>query len=771
MDKFGIGQPVRRKEDVRLLTGRGTYTDDLDRPGQAHAVVLRSPHAHARILSMDISEAKTAPGVLAVLTGHDAIADGLKPLPVQVEVPGKEKPLFAPTRHILQTERVRYVGDPVALVVAETREQAMDAAELIQVDYETLPSITETGAALDPASPVIWEEQGSNLCVHWDSGREAEADAAFTKAARIVAVDLVQNRIVGNPMEPRVALGEWDGERWTLVSPSQGAVKVRDNLAKLVFNVPLEKIRVISPDVGGGFGLRGKLFPESAMVLWAARRLGRPVKWRAGRTETFLSDPHGRDHVTHAEMAFDENAKAIGVRIRTLAAMGAYLLDFGPRVPTMAGGRINGTVYDIQALNVQVRCVFTNTVPTDAYRGAGRPETAYVLERLFDQGAAAFGIGRDEIRRRNYIRPDQIPYKNVAGNVIDSGRFTETQDMAMKLADWDGFAARRAESLKRGKLRGIGLGYFIEASGGQPFEWARVALTPEGRAKLTVGTFSHGQGHETAFAQILSEKLGLPFDAIDLIQGDSDVVVKGGGTGGSRSSQMGGVATSRAATMVIEKAKRIAAHLLEAGIADIEFLNGRFSVAGTDIATGWQEVIAAAHDPARLPPGEAPGLDEQLTYTRDTECNFPNGCHVAEVEIEPATGEVTLTNYAAVDDVGVPINPMLVHGQCHGGIMAGIGQAMLEHARYDPESGQFLTATFQDYCMPRAGDAPSFTLDLNVVPCPSNDLGVKGAGEGGACGAPPAIISAVCDALGVAHVDMPITPESIWRILQGKRAA
>jgi carbon-monoxide dehydrogenase large subunit len=556
-----------------------------------------------------------------------------------------------------------------------------------------------------------------------------------------------------------------------LVSPSQGAVKVRDNLAKLVFNVPLEKIRVISPDVGGGFGLRGKLFPESAMVLWAARRLGRPVKWRAGRTETFLSDPHGRDHVTHAEMAFDENAKATGVRIRTLAAMGAYLLDFGPRVPTMAGGRINGTVYDLQSLNVQVRCVFTNTVPTDAYRGAGRPETAYVLERLFDQGAAAFGIGRDEIRRRNYIRPDQIPYKNVAGNVIDSGRFAETQDMAMKLADWDGFAARRADAAKRGKLRGIGLGYFIEASGGQPFEWARVALTPEGRAKLTVGTFSHGQGHETAFAQILSEKLGLPFDAIDLIQGDSDVVAKGGGTGGSRSSQMGGVATSRAATLIVEKAKRIAAHLLEAGVADIEFLNGRFSVAGTDIATSWQEVIAAAHDPARLPPDETPGLDEQLTYTRDTECNFPNGCHVAEVEIDPTTGEVTIANYAAVDDVGVPINPMLVHGQCHGGIMAGIGQAMLEHARYDPESGQFLTATFQDYCMPRAGDAPSFTLDLNVVPCPSNDLGVKGAGEGGACGAPPAIVSAVCDALGVAHVDMPITPESIWRIMQGKRAA
>ncbi|MFM7609418.1 MAG: xanthine dehydrogenase family protein molybdopterin-binding subunit, partial [Alphaproteobacteria bacterium] len=546
---------------------RGTYTDDMNRPGQAHAVVLRSPHAHARITTMDVSEARAAPGVVAVLTGHDAIADGIGALPVQVEVPGKDKPLFAPTRHILQTERVRYVGDPVALVVAETRDQAMDAAELIQIDYETLPSITETGKALDADAPVIWEDQGSNLCVHWDSGRAVEADEAFGKAARIVAVDLVQNRIVGNPMEPRVALGDWDGERWTLVSPSQGAVKVRDNLAKLVFKVPLEKIRVISPDVGGGFGLRGKLFPESAMVLWAARKLGRPVKWRAGRTETFLSDPHGRDHVTHAEMAFDENAKAIGVRIRTLAAMGAYLLDFGPRVPTMAGGRINGTVYDLQALNVQVRCVFTNTVPTDAYRGAGRPETAYVLERLFDQGAAAFGIGREEIRRRNYIRPDQIPYRNVAGNVIDSGRFAETQDMALALADWSGFAARRAEAAKQGKLRGIGLGYFIEASGGQPFEWARVALTPEGRAKLTVGTFSHGQGHETAFAQILSEKLGLAFESIDLVQGDSDVVLKGGGTGGSRSSQMGGVATSRAAALVIEKAKRIAAHLLEAGVA------------------------------------------------------------------------------------------------------------------------------------------------------------------------------------------------------------
>ncbi|WP_198374157.1 xanthine dehydrogenase family protein molybdopterin-binding subunit [Neoroseomonas rubea] len=765
MDKFGIGQPVRRKEDVRLLTGRGTYTDDIDRPGQAHAAILRSPHAHARIVSIDVREAMAAPGVLAVLTGADADADGLGLLPVQVDVPGKERPLFCPPRRILQTDRVRFVGDPVALVVADTREQAMDACELIAIDYDILPSVTETGRALDPDSPVIWEQNGSNLCVHWDSGRSEMADAAFAKADRVVAMDLVQNRLVGNPMEPRVALGEWDGERWTLTSPTQGVIRVREGLAKIVFKVPLEKVRVVSPDVGGGFGLRGKLFPETAMVLWAAKRLGRPVKWRAGRTETFLSDPHGRDHVTRAEMAFDANAKALGVRIRTTAAMGAYLLDFGPRIPTLAGGRINGTVYDIQALNVQVKCVFTNTVSTDAYRGAGRPETAYVLERLLDQGAAAFGIGRDDIRRRNYVRPDQIPYANAAGNVIDSGRFEETQEMALKLADWAGFPARRANAAQRGKKRGIGLGYFIEASGGQPFEWARVALTPEGRAKLTVGTFSHGQGHETAYAQVLSEKLGIPYDSIDLVQGDSDVVQKGAGTGGSRSSQMGGVAITRTAALVLTKAKRIAAHLLEAGVADIEFAEGRFNVAGTDLTVDWPTVIAAAHDPARLPPGETPGLDENLTYTRDTECNFPNGCHVAEVEIDPDTGEVVLVNYAAVDDVGVVINPMLVHGQCHGGIMSGIGQAMLEHARYDSESGQFLTATFQDYCMPRAGDAPSFRLGLNIVPCPSNDLGVKGAGEGGACGAPPAIVSAVCDALGVAHVDMPLTPESVWRAL------
>jgi len=771
MEKFGIGQPVRRKEDVRLLTGRGTYTDDIDRPGQVHAYVVRSPHAHARILSIDTEAAKAAPGVLAVLTGHDAAADGIGHFPVMVEVPGKDgKPLWPTPREMLQTRKVRFVGDPVALVVAETRAQAQDAAELVMVDYEILPSVTDTAAADSPDAPVIWEERGSNLCVHWDSGREKEADEAFTRAARTVSIELINNRLVGNPMEPRVAIGEYDPDtdRYTLYSPTQGVIRVRDALAKLILKVPNEKLRVISPDVGGGFGLRGKVHPESGMVLWAARRVGRPVKWRSDRTETFLCDPHGRDHVTQAEMAFDENAKILGARIRTIAAMGAYLQDFGPRIPTVAGGRINGTVYDIQALNVQVRCVFTNTSPTDAYRGAGRPETAYVLERLLDQGALAFGIGRDEIRRRNYIRPEQIPYRNAAGNEIDSGRFAETQEMALKLADWAGFPARRAEAARRGKRRGIGIGYFIEASGGQPSEWARVRFEKDGTVTLTVGTFSHGQGHETAYAQILHDKLGIPFDKVRFVQGDTEVVEKGGGTGGSRSSQMGGVAVARASELVIAKGRRLAAHLLEAGLEDVEFQDGLFRVAGTDLKASWEQVIELAQNP---PDGETPGLDEQLLYTRNTECNFPNGCHVAEVEIDEETGQVQVVRYAAVDDVGNVINPLLVHGQSHGGIMTGIGQALLEHAVYDRESGQILTASFQDYCMPRASDAPSFDLDFNVVPCPNNDLGVKGAGEGGACGAPPAVVSAVCDALGVAHIDMPVTPEKVWRVLAAQRKA
>ncbi|WPB83305.1 xanthine dehydrogenase family protein molybdopterin-binding subunit [Sediminicoccus rosea] len=769
MDKFGIGQSVRRKEDVRLLTGTGLYTDDINRDNQAWMVVLRSPHAHAKILSINTEAAKAAPGVIEVLTGHDAKADGLGLFPVMVEVPGKDgKPLWCPDRHILQTEAVRFVGDPVAIVMAETRAEAQDAAELIEVDYDILPSITDTATALDAGAPVIWPERGSNLCVHWSNGREAQAEAAFAKAAKTVSVDLVNNRLVGNPMEPRVALGEYDPaeNHFTLHSPTQGVVRVRESLAKFIFKLPKEQVRVISPDVGGGFGLRGKLFPESAMVLWAAKRIGRPVKWRADRTETFLCDPHGRDHVTHAEMAFDAGGKILGMKVETVAAMGAYLFDFGPRIPTVAGGRIQGTVYDMQDVSINVRCAFTNTAPTDAYRGAGRPETAYVIERLLDQGAKAFGITPAEIRNRNYVKPEQIPYINCAGNEIDSGRFEETQAQALALMDWQGFDTRRAQSQAQGKLRGRGIGYFIEASGGQPAEWARVRITEAGEALVHVGTFSHGQGHETAFAQVLHARLGIPFEKVKLVQGDSDVVPAGGGTGGSRSSQMGGVAVSRASEMVLAKARRLAAHLLEAAEADIEHEGEVFRIAGTDRTISWAQLASAEGIP-----NETPGLDEELLYKRNTECNFPNGCHVAEVEVDPDTGMVSVVRYAAVDDVGVPLNPMLVHGQCHGGIVSGIGQALYEHARYDDESGQFLTATFQDYCMPRAADLPHLEVGLNVVPCPSNDLGVKGAGEGGSCGAPPAVVSAVCDALGIAHIDMPVTPEKVWRALAMRQAA
>jgi carbon-monoxide dehydrogenase large subunit len=768
VEKYGIGQPVRRREDVRLLTGTGHYTDDSDPPGCLHAAVLRSPHAHARILSIHVADAQAMPGVVAVLTGAEAEADGLGHLPLLVDVPTNGEKLFHPTRRVLQTDAVRYVGDPIAFVVAETRAQALDAAEAILVDYEPLPAIVETGRAMDDDAPLVWPERGHNACVVWDNGRRAEADAAFAQAARIVTIELVQNRLVGNPMEPRVALGEWDAARgrYVLTCPTQGVVRVREMLAQHVLRVPKEQLRVISPDVGGGFGLRGKIFAESALVCWAARKLGRPVKWLAGRTETMQADPHGRDHVTRAEMAFDADARMLGVRVRTDAAVGAYCSDLGPRVPTIAGARIMGTVYDVQAVDWQVRCVFTHTVPTDAYRGAGRPEQAYVLERLLDLGAAEFGIGREEIRARNYVRPEQMPYRNVVGNFIDSGRFEETQAKAMALADWAGFPARRAAAEARGLRRGIGIGYFIEASGAQPTEWARLTMREDGIAELRVGTFSHGQGHETVFPQIVAERLGIPYERVRLIQGDSDEVPQGGGTGGSRSSQMGGVATHRASLAVVEKARRIAAHLLEASTLDIEFEGGVFRIAGTDRAIGWDRVVAAAHDASRLPAGEAPGLDEQLTYKRDTECNFPNGAHVAEVEVDPETGVLRVVNYVAVDDVGVVLNPMIVHGQVHGAIVQGIGQTLIEHAQYDAESGQFLTATFQDYAMPRADDAPDLTVGFNVVPTPTNELGVKGAGEGGCCGAPPAIVSAACDALGVAHIDMPLTPEKVWRALR-----
>ncbi|MFN4089837.1 MAG: xanthine dehydrogenase family protein molybdopterin-binding subunit [Alphaproteobacteria bacterium] len=772
IEKFGIGQPVRRKEDVRFVTGRGRFTDDVNLPGQAWGYVVRSPYAHALVRTIDTAAAAAMPGVIAVLTGHDAAADGIPRLPCQVDVPGAEGArMFNPGREILQTERVRFVGDAVAFVVAETFEQARDAAEAVMVDYEDLPAVAEADAADASDAPLLYPEHGSNCAVHWLSHDGKAVEEAFAKAAKVVELRFVNNRVVGNPMEPRVAIGDWDEGtgRHTLISPTQGAVKLQNNLASIVFKVPREKVHVVSPDTGGGFGLRGKLFPETVMVTWAAKRLKRPVKWRADRGETFVSDPHGRDHISVGEMAFDAEARILGVRVKTHANVGGVLLDFGPRISTVAGARVAGTVYQVPAMQLSVRVMFTNTVPTDAYRGAGRPEMAYQMERLLDLGAAAFGLDRTEIRRRNFIRPDQLPWKNQVGMVIHSGEFQNTMEKALERADWAGFEARRQAARARGHLRGIGLGYYIEASGGQPTEQASVRVTPEGRAQLIVGTFSHGQGHETAFAQILSEKLGIPFDAIDFVQGDTDFVSFGNGTGGSRSSQMGGVATVRAAGQVIEKAKRIAAHVLEAAEADIEFAAGTFSVAGTDLRLTIAEVARLAADPAKLPEGMEPGLDETCRYQRATECNFPNGAHVCEVEIDPETGAVRVDRYTCIDDCGTIINPMLIEGQVHGGIAQGLGQALLEYTAYETGTAQFLAGSFMDYGMPRADDFPHLDVGFNPVPDPANDLGVKGAGEGGSCGAPPAIVSAISDALGIAHIDMPVGPEKVWRVLEGQR--
>jgi carbon-monoxide dehydrogenase large subunit len=509
------------------------------------------------------------------------------------------------------------------------------------------------------------------------------------------------------------------------------------------------------------------------LVLFAAKRLGRPVKWRADRQETFLCDVHGRDHATHGEMAFDKDGRVLAMRIDNIANVGAYLSDNGPRVCTAAGARVAGTVYDVPALQLSVRVTFTNTVPVCAYRGAGRPEIAYQMERLLDQGARALGLGRDEIRRRNFIRPEQLPYKNRVGLLIDSGHFQETMEKALQHSDWAGFEKRRDEARRHGKLRGIGLGYYCEASGGQPTEQAIVKVASNGRVELIMGTFSHGQGHETAFSQIVAQKLGVPFEMIDFRQGDTEFVKVGNGTGGSRSSQMGGVATARACDQIIEKARRLAAHALEAAAADIRFTNGVFEVVGTDLRMSLTDVAALAQNPAKLPEGETPGLDEICLYRRPTEVNFPNGAHIAEVEIDAESGRVEVVKYTAVDDCGVLINPLLVIGQVQGGVCQGLGQAVLEHTAYDPGSGQFLAASFMDYAMPRAEDMPPIEVSFNPVPNPSNELGVKGIGEGGACGAPPAIVSAVSDALGVGHIDMPLLPERIWHALRqnGQRRA
>jgi len=775
--KFGIGQPVRRKEDQRFITGTGRYLDDVTLPGQAYAFILRSPHAHAAIRSIDARAAKAAPGVIAVLTGADAEADKVAPVPCMAPLPVKpgSSSQILPRRTVLATERVRHVGDGVALVIAETLAQAKDAAELIEVEYEMLPAVTDMTKAVASGAPQLWPEAPGNVDFLWEDGDKARTDAAFAKAARVVKIDVVNNRVVPNSMEPRGAIGVFDksAESYTLYTSSQGAHLLRDIICGAILpGIDPGKVRVVTPDVGGGFGMKIFLYPEQVMMLWAARRVGRPVRWIAERSEGFMSDTQGRDNLTHAELALDRDGRFLAIRVSTLANMGAYLSNFGPYIPTEAGKGMHVGVYAIPAAHVEVKGVFTNTVPVDAYRGAGRPEAAYMLERLVDRAGRETGLGAAEIRRRNFIPSSAMPYKTVLGHTYDSGDFARNLASALKAADAEGFPARKAEAARRGKLRGLGMSYYVEVCGGAPGVPATLRFEPDDTVTVIVGTQSNGQGHETAYSQIVAERLGVPFEKITVRQGDTDLAKTGSFTGGSRSVPVGGAAARMAADVAIDKGRTIASDLLETATADIEFRDGRYVVSGTDRAVDIFAVARAAREGRGLPPDAPRVLDGSAEFTPEA-ATYPNGCHLCEIEIDRETGTTEIKRYTVVDDFGTVVNPILLSGQVHGGLAQGIGQALFEGALYD-DGGQLVTGSFMDYAMPRADILPDFDFRWTEdMPTPSNPLGIKGCGEAGAIGAPPAVVNAVLDALselGITEIDMPATPLKLWRAIQEAQA-
>lgn len=775
MGQFGIGQPLRRKEDPRLLQGRGQYTDDVNLEGQFWGAFLRSPHAHADILSIDLAAARAAPGVRAVYTSADLDADGVPDMPCEVELADLAgAPMWKLMRPILARDRVRFVGECVALVVAQTQAQAREAAELIEIDYATLPSVSDAREALKPGAPVLWPELGQNVPVHWQNKPSSEADAAMAGAAWRVNVNIVNNRLVPAPMEPKGALASWskqegaDSGKLTLWAPTQGGRKIQANLAKRYLRIAQDKMRVISLDVGGGFGMRGQTYPEYVALVWAAKQIGGAVKWRADRTETFFSDYHGRDQVNEAQMGLDEYGRIVALKIQTLVNLGAYMAENGPRMPIEGGGRIIPCCYHVPHFHFSVKPVFTNTVSTDTYRGAGRPEANFLMERLMDAAAQVTGLTRDEVRRRNFIT--EFPYKTPMGYVIDSGDFARGMDDAMHMAQWETFEERRAEAYSRGYLRGIGVAAFIEAAGGRaPTEEMRVRAELDGSVTVFSGSHAHGQGHDTVFSQLVNEFLGVEPASVRLVQGDTDVTPKGSiGTFGSRSSMMGGAGLKASCEKIVAKAVKVAAHLMQSEPEAVTFADGVFRAGASEMS--FKQVAKAAWDATRIPEGMSPGLDEMHNFQREAE-NFPNGCHVCEVEIDPETGIAEIVRYVAVDDCGTVLNPLIVHGQVYGGVAQGLGQAMSENALYDAE-GQFVSATYMDYGMPRAHRMPHVEAGFNTVACRTNPLGVKGAGEAGACGAPPAFIGALVDALrdyGVTHMDMPATPEKIWRAIYGAR--
>jgi aerobic carbon-monoxide dehydrogenase large subunit len=773
----GIGQTVRRKEDARLVTGRGNYSDDVNLPGHAYGAAVRSPHAHALIRSIDVAAARAMPGVLAVLTGADALADGLTRIPhlaaagtppdiVLTNRDGSPVPI-AP-HHVLATDRVRHVGAAVAFVIADTIAEAKDAAEKVVVDYEPLPAVIDATAAVEPDAPRLYDDL-PNIMIDAEVGDAKATDAAFARAAHVTRLDTWVNRVTGVPMEPRAAVGVYDAAtgRYTLYAGSGGIVRQKKEIAAIL-SVPFESVRVVAHEIGGNFGTRNSFFPEFALVVWGSRKVGRPVKWTAERHEAFVSDYMGRDLTVSAELALDADGRFLALRTNNLSNVGAHS---GSYVPLVKGVGLVTSGYRIPVSHIRARAVLSTTMCTTPYRSAGRPEVIYVIERLIDKAALEHGFDRVALRKRNLIPPSAFPYKNPQGITYDNGTYRVVMDRAMELGDWSSFKRRRAEARKRKRLRGIGLCCYLETTGGYPRERADITVHPQGRVDVVVGTLSSGQSHETTFAQCVAEWLGVPFDDVYVDESDTDIVKEGGGSHSARSMRLAGIVMGNASDLVIEKGKKIAAHMLETAEDDIAFAGGRFTVKGTDRSVGIFDVAAAAANGKDLPED----LRGPLAATADEtikQLGFPYGAHVCEVEIDPQTGNLDLVRYTAVDDVGRAINPMVVDGQTHGGAAQGIGQALWECCAYDAH-GQLLSASFMDYAMPRADVLPSFTTDISQVLSPTNRLGVRGAGEGGTTGALGAVVNAVVDALaefGVTHIEMPVTPERIWRAIQSSKA-
>jgi carbon-monoxide dehydrogenase large subunit len=772
LTKFGIGQPVPRAEDPMLLRGEGRYADDVSVPGQVHAAVVRSPYAHGILRGIDTEAAAGMPGVIAIYTGNDLTeyAPIASPLPLKN---ADGSPMRRTRRDALATDRVRFVGDPVALVVAKTAAQAQDAAEAVVLDVDELPAVIEASEAVKPGAPLLYDDAPENTALDFRFGDQAAVEAAFAEAAHVTRLHVVNNRLVVNALEPRSALAQYDRKtgRFTFTACSQGTIGMRNALAD-VLKVPRDRVRVVTGQVGGSFGMKGVVFPEYVALLHAAKALRKPVKWTDKRSESFVSDHHGRDHEVDLELALDAKGRILALRLDGFGNLGGYMSPMGPMMASLNIAKNIASVYRTPAIAIRARCVFTNTVPTGAYRGAGRPEGNYYMERLLDTAARETGVDPALLRRRNHVPAAALPYTAASGMTYDSGDFTGLLDRALEAADWKGFKERRSASRKRGLLRGRGIGQYLEVTAPPIKEMGGIRFEKDGTVTILTGTLDFGQGHWSAFAQVLVSKLGVPFDAVRLVQGDSDRLIAGGGTGGSKSIMASGAAILEAGEKVIERGRLFASHALEAGVEDIEFRAGNFRIAGTDRAIGIMELARRLNEGSLRPPPELPATLDVDHVHESAPSAFPNGCHVAEVEIDPETGTTRVVRYTAVNDFGTVINPMLVEGQLHGGVVQGIGQALLERTVFD-ESGQLVTGSFMDYAMPRADDAPFFSVESRPTPAKTNLLGAKGCGEAGCAGSLPAVMNAVVDALaefGVMHVDMPATPEKIWALIQEGRS-